>query len=457
MTRLLVVATVCAAACQSLPQSMPSRSTATPAVHAPGQANSVSLSPTEAYKSAMAPFSAAKAQPGDLTDADKFALGIGMAQASRDCIALSADMSAFATDEKELIALSELCIFGRQYEPARATLVKYLALPEPPERKLALVLLVRVLLGLGEPDGAYLQISSLLHDYPYDAQTHFAIDQVIDAMEDSRENPVQGLQLLQLCDQQNVATLPLLANGKALEGKEISASASVIFSDAIRCAALAKAFDETPPRDSIFRDAKGAPTGGLSEELRKLSAQDDKMHELTTIAQQPNWAGTADLAPMQAALKRQQMVGARVPLNSLHGQVVSNNTLVPRTVLLTRGTLLLFPFTLWSPSAADLALSLTTLAPHQPIYAITSWSANTGRDEAPPKLILMALHMWQQTAPPHFTVVVVPDAELSAFHADSFPAGIVIRDGVVRSNSVLSSRGAEKMLIRTLTDRTKSP
>jgi hypothetical protein len=446
VTRLLVVATVCAAACQSLPQSTPFVSTATPAVQAPGQVNSVSLSPTEAYKAAMAPFSEAKAQPGDLTDADKFALGIGMAQASRDCIALSADMSAFATDEKELIALSELCIFGRQYEPARATLVKYLALPEPPERKLALVLLVRALLGLGEPDGAYLQVSSLLHDYPYEAQPHFAIDQVIDAMEDSRENPMQALQLLQLCDRQNVATLPLLANGKALEGKEISASAGVIFSDAIRCAALAEALDETPPQDSIFRDAKGAPTGRLSEALRKLSAQDDKMRELTTIAQQPNWAGTADLAPIQAALARQQMVGARVPLSSLHGQVVSNNTLVPRTFLLTRGTLLLFPFTLWSPSAADLARSLTTLAPHQPIYAITSWSANTGRDEAPPKLILMALHIWQETAPPHLTVLVVPDAELNAFHADSFPAGIVIRDGVVRSNSVLSSRGQKRCL-----------
>lgn len=207
MIRLLVVAIVCAAACQALPQSTP-----TPAIQAPAQENSVSLSPSEAYKAAMSPFNAAKAQPDDLTDADKFALGIGMAQASHDCIALSADMSGFATDEKELIALSELCLFGRQYEPARATLVKYLALPEPPERKLALVLLVRALLGLGEPDGAYLQVSSLLHDYPYDAQIHFAIDQVIDAMEDGiAEHPIDALQLLQICEQQNVATLPLLA------------------------------------------------------------------------------------------------------------------------------------------------------------------------------------------------------------------------------------------------------
>ena len=45
------------------------------------QENSTPLSPSEAYKAALAPFNAAKAQRDDLTDADKFALGIGMAQA----------------------------------------------------------------------------------------------------------------------------------------------------------------------------------------------------------------------------------------------------------------------------------------------------------------------------------------------------------------------------------------
>jgi hypothetical protein len=128
------------------------------------QGNPTPLSPVEAYKAAMAPLNAARAQPDDLTDADKFALGIGMAQASRDCLALSGDTSAFATDGKELLALSELCLFGQQYEPARATLVKYLALPQPPERKLALVLLIRALIGLKEPGGAELQVDSLLRD-----------------------------------------------------------------------------------------------------------------------------------------------------------------------------------------------------------------------------------------------------------------------------------------------------
>lgn len=393
------------------------------------QGNPTPLSPSQAYKEVMAPFNAAKAQPDDLTDADKFALAIGMAKASRDCLALSADASAFAGDPKELLDLSELCIFGRQYELARTTLVRYLALPQPPERKLALLLLVRALLGLNEPDSAEPQVHSLLQSYPYDAQIHFAIDQVIDSAEGV--NAFLNDRALQLCATQNAETLPLLSSGRALEGKDVSASASVLFADAIRCVAIA-------------------------EELGKTSSQ-DVMHQLTAIARQPSWAGTADLAPIQAALARQQMVGARVPLASLHAHVLTGRTLVPRVQSLTSGTVVLLPFTLWSPSASDAVRLVATGAPQQPVYAITSWSANTGREDAPSGEILTALNLWRQALPPHVSMLIVPEAELDAFHVDSFPAGILIRDGIVRSNNVFSSRGAERMLLRKVTDHAEKP
>jgi len=351
-----------------------------------------------------------------------------MGQASRDCMALSGNTSAFATDEKQLIALGKLCIFGQRYEPARVALVKYLALQEPPERKSALLLLVRALLGLNEPDSAEPQVRSLLQDYSYDAEIHFAIDQVIDSAEGV--NPFLNERALQLCETQNTLTLPLLLKGRALEGKDASASASVLFSDAIRCVAVA-------------------------EELGK--SWQDAMQQLTAIARQPSWAGTADLAPMQAALARQQMVGGRVPLASLHAHTLSNSTLGPRVVSLTRVTVVLVPFTLWSPSAPEVVRVLATTAPQQLIYAITSWSANTGREDAPSHEILKALNLWRQTLPPHASMLIVPEAELKAFHADSFPTGIVIRDGVVRSNSVLSSQGAERMLLRTLTGPSEKP
>ena len=50
------------------------------------QENAKPLSPSEAYKAALAPFQASRTQPDDLTDADRFALEIGIASASRDVI-----------------------------------------------------------------------------------------------------------------------------------------------------------------------------------------------------------------------------------------------------------------------------------------------------------------------------------------------------------------------------------
>jgi hypothetical protein len=377
----------------------------------------------------MAPFNAAKAQPGDLTDADKLALGIGVARATRDCLALSAENSTLVTDPKELLALAELCIFGQQYEPARTTLVRYLALPQPPERKLALVLLIRALLGLNAPDSAEPQVRSLLRDYPYDAQIHFAIDQVIDGLE--AQSAWANQLALQLCATQDAITLPLLARGEALSGKEISASPSDLFADGVRCAALAQELGKVPTPDTL--------------------------PQLAEIAQQPGWAGTADWAPMRAALSRQMSVGARTPLAALHGYFFSNGKLVTRSIPLRHGNVVLLPFTLWAPSAADVAIRLGRLAPQQPVYAITSWSANTGRLDAPSQEILMALNSWRQNLPQHSLMLIVPDSELRAFEADSFPAGIVIRDGIVRWNSALSSQGAERMLIHALKGHAERP
>jgi hypothetical protein len=382
------------------------------------------LSPSEAYKAALAPLKAARTQPNDLTDADQFALAIGVAQASRDCHTLTSKTSPVDADQKELIALGELCIFGQAFEPARATLVKYLSLPQPPEKKLAMLLLVRASLGLNEPAPAERVVRSLLHDFPYDAQIHFAIDQVIDAAEGL--NDWFDNLAFQLCTTQNAVTLPLLASGKALEGGDVAASSSVLFNDALRCVPLAKGSDE--------------PSGQAA------------MHQLTEIAQMPNWQGTADYLPMQAGLEREKMLGDQVPLRSLHGLTLTNSNLLSHTLPLSHGTVVLLPFTVWSPSAADEASHLVKLAPQQTIYAITSWSANTGGADAPSNQILATLRLWQQSLPLHVRMLVVPNAELSAFHVDSFPAGILIRDGKVLANNVLSSAGAERMLFRPLAD-----
>ena len=86
------------------------------------------------------------------------------------------------------------------------------------------------------------------------------------------------------------------------------------------------------------------------------------------------------------------------------------------------------------------------MASQETIYAITSWSANTGRDDVPSNEISTALREWQRNSPANVHMVIVPNAELSVFHVDSFPAGIGMSDGTVRWNGVLSSQGAEHML-----------
>ncbi|MGO8932372.1 MAG: hypothetical protein ACLQDA_01560, partial [Terracidiphilus sp.] len=135
--------------------------------------------PSEALASAMDPFIQARSQNGDLTEADKLALSLGMTHAARDCLALTAAPQPAALNPTEQLALGRLCIFGQQYEPARSVLVDYLALPSPPDREAALVLLVRAFVGLESPGSATIQVLSLFRDYPYDAQIHIAADEAI--------------------------------------------------------------------------------------------------------------------------------------------------------------------------------------------------------------------------------------------------------------------------------------
>jgi hypothetical protein len=398
------------------------------AVPAQAQEDTKFLSPSEAYKAALLPLNAARAQPNDLTEADKFALSVGISMASRDCLAFSSKASALATNAKELLSLGELCLFGQQFEPARISLTKYLVLPDSLDKKQALILLVRAHLGLNQPASAAAEIKLLLSDYPYEAQIHFAVSQVIDAAEgvDATFDELA----LHLCETQTAITLPLLGDGKAIEGKEGSASSSALFADAVRCAALL---------GNAGRDA--SPT----------------MQKLTEVAQQKSWVGTADYAPMQAALARQRMVGSKVTLNVLHGKVVNKNPMIPRTVQLTHGTVILLPFTLGSPSAATVARDLAKYSGQRAIYAITSWSANTGREDTPSDQIRDALREWQRTLPPAVSVLLVPDAELNVFHADSFPTGIVIHDGFVRSNAVLATQGSERLLLGAMANHVDKP
>jgi len=377
------------------------------------------LSPSEALRAAMDPFNQARAQNNDLTDADRLALSMGMARASRDCVALSAATELDVRPDERL-ALGRLCLFGQQFEPARAALVGYLALPAPAEREAALILLERAFLGLDEVGSAYAQVLSLVQDYSYDGQIHAAADLTISANEGGAPDPANEMnkEAMDLCEKQRDATLPLLVQGKALG----DVPPSELYADALRCVAVARSVGDH----------------GADETLNKLAA----------IAGEPVWEHTAELALMQQALARAEMLGKPAPVAALHGhQVNLAGGVTARVVPLGHGTVILVAFTLWSPSAAERIRALVALAPAHSVYAVTSWAANTGGEDASSPSAAAALVAWKKTIPAQVPVLIVPDAELQRFHVDQFPAGVAIREGRVDSNMVLADGGAVRMMV----------
>ncbi len=378
------------------------------------------LPPSEAYESALAPFNAARAQADDLTMADGVALGVGIAHASRDCFALTGRQDEYAKNAPDLLALARLCIFGQQYEPARAAAVAYIGLTKPKDHELPLLLLVRSFLGLHSPGSAALQVQSLLRDFPYDAQIHFALDQVIDAT--AGATPAFNQIALEMCGKQNVATLPLLASGQALPGKDASASAGTLFGDAVRCMTLARA------------------TGDISAA--------GTLTQLRTFAALPAWQASADLGPMRESLARAEMVGQAPPFPVLQAKTfTAAGATVPRSVVLTQSKTVLVPFTLWSPSTLSVLRTLTLSASRQTFYALTSWAANTGAADMPNDSLLLALRDLRRSLPAHVVLLIVPDAELKALHADTFPAGVVVREGKITANGPLVGEGWVRLVL----------
>ena len=381
------------------------------------------LSPSQAYRAALAPFNQARGESDDLTEADTLALKLGMRDAARSCEVLSADQQSFAKDAAEVLALGKICLFGQQFEQARVALVEYLARPEPAEREAALSLLARAFLGLGEPGSALSQVLSLFRDYPYDAQIHLTSEKVIGASQglDAELNQ----QTAEICDKQEAFLLPLLASGKFLPGKDGDVSASTLYADALRCATLE-------------RDADGSPANDTWVKLRE-------------IVRLPVWQNTAELLPMEEALAQAEMVGRPTPLRVLHGHPLKGSAAkVAPALPLAHGRVFLVPFTVWSPGAAA-QIRNVALSAHEPaVYAVTSWTANAGGEDTASPQMVAALGKWRLSLPAHVLLLIVPDAELRAFHVGQYPAGIVFRDGYLTFNAPLVDAGAVRVMVHSV-------
>ena len=385
------------------------------------------MPPTEAFRYAMAPYNDARQQPDDLTDADRWALSISITRAATECAKyIPFDLPK---EETELLAMGRLCLLGRQYEQAREALIEYLKNPTAPERAVGFLLLARTFLGLGWLSSAESSVESMLSEYPYDANTHFALDLVVDA---ARAQDTQGNEIARRLDEQQ---LPILL--KSLQGsgslttadKSAEASSSILFLDALRCAA------------QLRSDGKQKEAEGL-------------VSVLSAIVADKKYAQSADLPMMQSALKRYSLVGQTAPAISIRvKRVTTNGTLLPQTISLRGGTTVLMPVALWAPAstgvAEKVANSFKSANTNVAIDAITSFAANTGTDDKPDPQIAKALGALRQSLPTSMNLFVVPNEVLQDFAIDSYPSGILVDStGTIRFLEPLSTEGAIRAIYK---------
>ena len=391
----------------------------------PAQNDSKPMPPSEAFQYAMQPFNDARQQSDDLTDADRWALGISIARAAKACkdyVPLGLPKA-----DTELLAMGRLCILGQQYEPAREALTGYLSIPTAPERETAFLLLARAFLGLGWITSAESPIESLLSQFPYDANIHYGVDQVVD------EARAQNAESEEVVRRLNEQQLPFIL--KALHGngsltttdKSATVSTAVLFRDTLRCAAQLRADGKTNDAASLFA-------------------------ELSAIASEERFAQSAELPAIQASLKRYELVGQLSPVKSLHAKrMTSRDALVPITISVIRKTTVLLPVALWAPSSSDVvqkvATSFKAAGADTVLYAITSFAANTGGNDKLDPNIAKTLGALRQSLPANVQLLIVDNDMLEAFAIDNYPSGIVIdKSGTIRFLEPLNTGGAIRAL-----------
>lgn len=409
-----------------------------------------SMSPSEAYLYAMQPFTNAHSAPDDLTDADKWALGIGIARAKEQCELRSKDKF----EGEELLAMGKLCVFGQDYEQARHRLIVYTGLPSPKALEVGQLLLARTFVGLGAVDSAEGEMETLLTAFPYDASIHLGIDMVIDAA--AASDATEDLAVIpRLNEQQLPHILDILAHGASLTGNGDSVDAAQLVRDALRCA------------DALRRNFKPEDAAKV---VVQLSA---------AVAAEPIVSSAAYPA-IQDSLTRYNLLGQPSPVRSLQGSElpvvgaplartmplfdpnpaahrierrVGNSTMIR----MTDDRTLVLVFSLAGPASNSAIhdilarLALDHITPGLKVIAVTSYAANIGVD-APDPTVLATIRVFRGGLPPTLPVLLVPDSDLKPFAIDMWPAAILVdgKGGILWLNSVSGSTGSIRQMAREL-------
>jgi hypothetical protein len=408
------------------------------------------LSPTEAYLYAMQPFTNARSAPDDLTDSDKWALGIGIARAKEQCELPSKDQF----EGEDLLAMGKLCVFGQDYEPARHRLIVYTGLPNPKALEVGELLLARAFVGLGSIDSAEGEMETLLTSFPYDASIHLGIDMVIDAA--AASDSTDDLAVIpRLNEQQLPHILDALAHGASLTGNGDSVDAAMLVRDALRCA------------DALRRNYK-------PDEADKIVAQ------VTAAAAAEPIVSSAAYPVIQESLIRYKLYAQPSPVRTLHAtefplNAAPRNRVVPlydpnpaahrivrgsgsHTIIrMTDDRTLVLVFSLAGPASSPAIQQIFAVLTHDhvlpglKVVAVTSWAANIGV-EKPDPTVLATIRAFRTGLPPTLPVLLIPDSELKPFAIDMWPAAILI-DGkgrILWLNTLSGSTGSIRQMTREM-------
>jgi hypothetical protein len=382
------------------------------------------MTPAVAYQYAMEPYINARNAPDDLTDADKWALHLGMQRANQQCEVLKTQRLS----GEDLLDLGKLCLFGQDFDPARENLMAYIELPAPQSPEVGRLLLLRAFLGLHSITSAESQAESLLSMYPYDASIHLGIDQIIDAAAASI-----NVDDLAVIDRLNALQLPrildALAAGGSLKGNGDFVDAATLVRDALRIANALRFNGKPEDAEKIVGQVSA---DAAADPIVHSAGNEAIQNALTRYAffLQPSPVRAfhgAELLPSGAAVNSTVLLYDPNPAAHRIVRRFGQNTMVR---MLDDRTLVLV-FSLASPASGPAInkvleqLARDHVTPGLKVVAVTSWAANLGVD-APDPAALASLRAFRTTLPARLPVLIVPDAELHPFAIDQGTAALLV-------------------------------
>jgi hypothetical protein len=388
-----------------------------------------SLNPSGAYQYAIQPLQDARRSPDDLTDAERWAWLVAKKRAATACDAYLAKLEEIQGEE--LFSLGQLCIVGDNALAARESLRRYLDLPNPVSRRLAMMAMTKAQVKIGSITEAVHLSEQLLSEYGYDSETNDLISYVIDNAEGREVTLEAGVELAERRMPDLLVNLERLISSGIPTDKD-KFSATQLFQDGLTLC-------------DLYRQTK------MTEKMQEC------VQKMSVFTADKNWQDTYDMKLMKGALDRFQLVGEQPAARKMSASILLLNGLMKDTeISLRSGRVVLFVFSLATPSTVRSWSDIHAILRSEgdvatKTYAITTFSLNGELSEGDKGTIVRGLQGLRSRLSPAAPIYITSDKELHAFGFDSYPSVVVISEGrIVYCSSFEDSAGSSGNLTRAI-------